>query len=105
MPGARSNTHCEVDGLEVGAGHAPFQLLHGSIRIAHGQQHLEADEGRIDGSRLALFRDVDIVERPGNMMSRVKCLTCRAGQRVNRKAWSESNHTLGLLAHAKMAQR
>ena len=57
--------HREVDGLEVSAGHALLQLLHGGIAVAHGQQRLEADERRVDGSWLALLRDVDIVQRPG----------------------------------------
>ena len=86
MPGARSDTHCEVDGREVRAGHAPLQLLHGGIAVAHGQKHLEADECRIDDSRLALLRDVDIVQRPGNMMSIVNRLIYMCRIEDNREA-------------------
>ena len=54
----------EVDGLEVGAGHAALGLLHSRVAVPHGQQHFEVDEGSADAVWLMLLSNGDVIQGP-----------------------------------------
>lgn len=96
-------THRQVDGLKVKAGCATVELLYGSLGVAHGQQHLVADERGGDASWLALLAYVSVVQGSACMEG----YECQAmTQCILNGAWSCSTaQAPRMLAQTQVAER